>query len=66
MLVPHTDLADDHQLMEVVAQKLLNDALFATENSKESVYNHMLLFNSAHNSVDLPESQSHGVPRPQG
>ena len=66
MSVPHRELADDHQPREVVAQELLRDAFFTIENSKDSVYNHMQLFNSAQNSFDLPESQSHGIPRPQG
>ena len=47
--------------LRLSAQELLKDAFFATENSKEPVYNHMQLFNSAHNSFNLPESQSHGM-----
>ncbi|RVW37566.1 putative serine/threonine-protein kinase WNK4 [Vitis vinifera] len=47
--------------LRLPAQVLLKDAFFATKNSKEPVYNHMQLFNSARNSFNLQESQSHGM-----
>ncbi|WKA09154.1 hypothetical protein VitviT2T_026828 [Vitis vinifera] len=47
--------------LRLPVQVLLKDAFFATKNSKEPVYNHMQLFNSTHNSFNLPESQSHGM-----
>ena len=47
--------------LRLPVQVLLKDAFFATKNSKEPVYNHMQLFNSARNSFNLQESQSHGM-----
>ena len=43
------------------AQELLKDAFFATENSKEPVYNHVQFSMSVCNSFNLPESESHGM-----